>query len=64
MEHQVAGTVSEERANPLDQRRADPLAVEEIEEEWRFHIVKPSLHIEEESSDPVAEGVEGFNIVW
>ena len=55
--------ISKERANPLDQVRADPLSAEEGEERGRLHVIEASLHIKEESGDFVAEAVEGLNIV-
>ena len=63
LEPQVAGAVSEERADPLDQVLADPLPAEEREERGRLHIIKAPLHIEEESGDFVVEVVEGLHIV-
>ena len=59
----MAGAVSEERADPLDQVWAGPSLAEEIEERERVYFVKASLHFEEESGDFVAEAVEGLNIV-
>ena len=65
LKRQAVGAVSEERANPLDQVRADPLSAEESEESGRVYviIIEAPLHIEEESVDFVAEDVEGLNIV-
>jgi len=63
LEPQAAGTVSEERANPLNQVQANPLSAEKRKEGGRLHVVKAPFHIEEESGDLVAEAVEGFNIV-
>ena len=60
---QAAGAIPEERADPLDQVWADPLPAKESEERGRFHVIKASLHIEEESRDFVAEAVEGFNVM-
>jgi len=62
-EHQAAGTVSEERADPMNQVGADPLSAEEREEGRRFHIVETASHIEEERGDFLAEAVAGFNVV-
>jgi len=62
-ERQVAGTVSEERADPLNQIRANPLFAEEREERGRLHVVEASFHIEEEGGDLVVEAVKGFNMV-
>ena len=63
LKRQVAGAIPEERADPLDQVRAYPLPAEESEERGRFHVIKASLHIEEESGGFVAEAMEGFNVV-
>jgi len=63
LKRQAAGAIPEERADPLDQVWAYPLSAEESEERGRFHVIKASLHIEEESGHFVAEAVEGFNVV-
>jgi len=63
LERQAAGTVSEERADQLNQVRANPLSAEEREEGGRLYVVGASFHIEEESRELVAETVEGFNMV-
>ena len=63
LKRQVAGAVSEESAAPLNQVWANPFSAEERKEGRRFHVVKTSLHIEEESGDLVAEALEGFNVV-
>ena len=55
--------VSEERADLLNQRRADPISAEEIEKGRRLHVVKTPFHIKEESGDLIAEAVEGFDVV-
>jgi len=59
----VAGTVPEERIDPLNQVWAHTLCEEEGDEGRRFHVVETSVPIEEESGDLVAEAVEGFNMV-
>ena len=58
MERQAAGTMCEERADPLDQVWADPLSVEERMEPGRLHVIEAPLHIKEETGDFVAEAVE------
>jgi len=63
LERQAAGAVSEERAHPLDQVRADPLSAEEREERGGLHVIETTFHIEEESGDFVSEAVEGLNVV-
>jgi len=63
LKRQVAGAIPEERADPLDQVWTYPLPAEESEERGRFHIVKASLHVEEESGDFVAEAGDGLNVV-
>ena len=63
MECQAASAVSEERAHPLDQVRADPLSAEEREERGGLYVVEAPFHIEEESGDFVSEAMEGLNVV-
>ena len=59
----MAGAVSEERPDPLDQVRADPFSSEEGEEGASLHIIKASLNIEEKGGDFVPEAVKGLNIM-
>jgi len=63
LERQATSAVPEERAGPLDQVGADPFPAEESEERGRFHIIKTSHHIKEESGDFVAEAMESLNIM-
>jgi len=61
LEPQATSAVPEERAGPLDQVGAVPFPAEEREERGRFHIIKTSLYIKEESGDFVAEAMERLN---
>jgi len=63
LKSQTAGAVSEERPDPLDQVRADPLFPEKGEEGGGFHVIKAPFNIEEKGGDFVSEAVEGFDIV-
>jgi len=63
LESQAAGAVSEERPDPLDQVRADPLSSEEGAEGEGFQVIKASLNIKEEGGDFVLEAVKGFKSV-
>ena len=40
MGRQAAGAIPEERADPLDKVRADPLSAEEREERGRHHVIE------------------------
>jgi len=45
LERQATSAVSEERAGPLDQVRADPFLAEEREERGGLHVIEASLNI-------------------
>jgi len=63
MKCEAACPVPKERANPLDQVRADPFSAEEGKKGWRLPVVKATFDNKEESGDLVTKALEGLNIV-
>ena len=59
----MAGTVPEERADPLYEVWAHTLAAEEGEQGQGFYVIQATFYIEEEGGDLVAETVKGLNVV-
>jgi len=63
VEDETAGTVTKKGNNPLNKVRAYPFVAEEGEEGRGPHIVKPTLYVEEQGGDLVAEAMKGFDMM-